>query len=116
MLVMQFATRYAQFCYLCEISYSFENLLAFVKYEPCSFSVDSYEILLYESDMARTKYVIDRRRDHSNMSAVGITRFVRLLVDWLHIILNDYNSINVATNKAFTQNRDQMIVVVFVIV
>jgi hypothetical protein len=105
---------------LCDVGHSLQDLLPFIRnasvqYEPCDLSINICKVPYSESDIAKSKNVVSRGRNDSDISILGITELVWLLVAGLHINLNDYKSIKVAINRVFSQNRDHMIVVVFVI-
>jgi hypothetical protein len=108
MFVAQSAARYTNLCYLREISHFLQDLFpfirdAFVQYEPCELFADICEVLCREFHVAERKHVIGR----VCILVIGRIGFVGLLIDGLHININDYNGINVTTNKVFVQTENK---------
>jgi hypothetical protein len=110
--VVQSALCYAQLHYFCEIGHILQDLLpyiriAFVQYKSCDLSVEILEVPYRESDVAKSKCIIGWRCYYSDIYAMSVIWLAALPVGWLHISLNDYNAINVTTNKVFVQNKHQ---------
>jgi hypothetical protein len=116
MFVAQSTTRYGEFCYLCEIGYSIQDLFpffrfTFIQHEPCNMYADVCEVVCCECHITQSKYVISWICDHSDISVVGIKGLIRLLIDGFHMNVNDYNDVNVIFYKIFIRNNEQIFVI-----